>query len=125
VAAAAAMHLEDPAQDLISRQLHAIRLRDADLAWSLATDDFHKKFETSKDFLSHLRFQLRPIYNHEDYKFLDQPATQDSAQDSMIRKVEMADPDGEPITVIYRLERQGGQWLIDSFAVLPSEADPI
>ena len=122
IAAAAASRDINPARDLITRQLAAIRHRDADMVWALTTDDFHEKFDTAKDFLSHLRFRLRPIYNHEDYKFLNQSET----GDSLIQKVEMEDSYGDPVMVIYRLEQQDdGQWLIDSFAILAPEAQPI
>lgn len=111
-----------PGEDLITRQLHAIKTRDADLAWSMTTGDFHKKFDDGKDFLSHLRLELRPIYNHEDYTFLDHSQN----GNVMMQKVEMEDRYGTPVTVLYRLEKQqDGQWLIDSFTVLEAEAEPI
>lgn len=112
----------DPARDLISRQLDAIRARNADLAWSMTTEDVHRKYDTPRDYLAHLRFKLRPIYNHADYKFIG-PSGSES---NMIQKLEMNDRSGEPVTVIYRLERENGNWLIDSFAILPhDDAEPI
>ncbi len=112
----------NPAHELIRRQLSAISDRDADLAYALTTDHFHEKFDTAKEFLSHLRFELRPIYNHENVTFLEQHQT----QRGLVQKVKMEDRYGEPVTVIYRLMQQDeGQWLIDSFAILALEADPI
>lgn len=108
--------------DLIRKQLSAIKARDADTAWSLATVDFHEKFETGKEFLTHLRLRLRPLYNNENVKFLDQADT----QEGIIQRVEIDEHNGEPVTVIYRLEEQdNGELLIDSFAVLEPEAEPI
>ncbi len=107
----------DPAQAVISRQLDAIHARDAALAWSLTTEEFREKYDSSTDYLSHLRFKLRPIYNHEDYKFISQTVN----DNNMIQKVEMQNRYGSPVTVIYRLERKGGNWLIDSFAILPQD----
>lgn len=121
-AAATAEQTGNKAHDLIRKQLTAIKARDADLAWSLATVDFHEKFETGKEFLTHLRLRLRPLYNNEDVTFLDQADT----QEGIIQKVEIDEHNGEPVTVIYRLEEQeDGELLIDSFAVLAPEADPI
>ncbi|MCB9989940.1 MAG: DUF4864 domain-containing protein [Rhodospirillales bacterium] len=113
----------DPAHQLITRQLDAIRERDADLAWSMTSEDLHEKYETPKEFLSHLRFELRPIYNHDSYKFLSQYG----GPDSLTQKVEMEDSyTGDTVTVIYRLEKQAdGLWQIDSFAILPDDAQPI
>ena len=111
----------DPARDLITQQLDAIRERDAERVWSLTTENFHAKFDTGKDFLAQLRLRLRPIYNHKGYRFLSQSGT----QGNLIQKVEMEDRYGDPVTVIYRIEQQDGRWLIDSFAVLPRDAEPI
>lgn len=111
-----------PVQDLIKKQLEAIKDRDAELAWSMTTGSFHEKFETGKEFLSHLRLKLRPVYNHEGFTFLDQH----DIQNGLVQKVEMEDRYGDPATVIYRLKQQdNGEWLIDSFAILESEAEPI
>ena len=114
----------DPAHDLIRKELDAISARDSELAWSLTTDRYQEKFDSDKEFLSHLRFRERPIYNHGSFKFLDQHG----GQNNLIQKVEMEDIYGDPVTVIYRLEKQDdGRWLIDSFAILnsASESDPI
>lgn len=113
---------ENPARELIIQQLHAIETRDADLAWSLTTSEFRKKFGSDKEFLSHLRFRQRSLYNHDGFTFLDQQST----EAGLIQKVRMDNRYGDPVTVIYRLEKQDdGRWLIDSFAVLENEADPV
>ena len=111
------------AQDVISKQLTAIRTRDADTAYSMMTHDFHENFEDAKNFLSDLRFEHRAIYNHEDFTFLDK---QSSSGPVSLQKVRINDHYGIPITVIYRLEQQeDGSWLIDSFTILDAEAQPI
>lgn len=112
----------NPAQNLITRQLDAIMERDADLAYSMTTNNFHEKFGTAKDFLSHIRFQLRPVYNHVNYTFIGQH----NSQKGLVQKLEMDDRYGDPVTVIYRLEQQdSGQWLIDSFTILDLDAEAI
>ncbi len=112
----------NPVHELIRQQLAAIKARDADLAWSLTTVKFHEKFETGKEFLTHLRLKLRPVYNHDEIEFLDQSET----ENGYIQRVEIDEHNGEPVTVIYRLEKQeSGEMLIDSFAVLDFEAKPI
>ena len=115
---------EDPARTLIIRQLAAIQMRDADLAWSLATADFHEKFSSAQKFLAGVRFEHRPLYNHEDYSFIERHPVEGGE----VQKIEVRDRyTGESATVIYRLEQQeNGEWLIDSFTVLNAgEAEPI
>jgi len=113
----------NPVHDLIRRQLSAIKARNAELAWSLTTGHIHEKFETGKEYLNHLRLQLRPIYNSGAVKFLDQSDT----ESGYIQRVEIDEHDGEPVTVIYRVEKQeSGELLIDSFAILDDfDAEPI
>ncbi len=112
----------NPVHDLIRKQLKAIKARDADRAYALTTNNFHEKFDTADEFLSHLRFEVRTIYNHGDYKFLGQH----NSQKGLVQKIEMEDSDGDPITVIYRLKQQdNGEWLIDSFAALTLDAESI
>ena len=112
----------DPVHALISRELQAIRSRDADLAYALLTDDLHEKFNTPGEYLAHLRLQSRSIYNHSGYAFLSQSRT----PDSLIQKVEVKSSRGNPVTVIYRLKPdENEEFRIDSFAVLEYEAEPI
>ena len=112
----------NPIQDLITRQLAAIKDRDAELAWSMTTEKFHDKYDTAKAYLSHLRLKKRPVYNHEGYTFLEQSDT----NYGVIQKVELEDRYGDPVTAIFKLKKQSeGLWLIDSFALLAFEADPI
>lgn len=109
-------------QDVVRAQLNAIRNRDADAAYALMTHDFHDVHEDARGYLGTLRFQNRAIYNHKDFTFLDQQ----SSGATSLQKVRLTDHFGQPVTVIYRLEQQDdGSWLIDSFTVLDSEAQPI
>jgi hypothetical protein len=112
----------NPVEDLISRHIGAIKNREADLAWSMTTEKFHDKYHSAKGYLSHLRLKKRPIYNHDGFSFTEQTQT----KGSVIQKIELEDPYGDPVTAIFRVEKQSdGQWLIDSFALLSFEADPI
>ena len=110
------------AQDVIKAQLAAIRDRDADAAYSFMTHDFHEENSDALTFMATMRFDNRAIYNHKEFTFLDKQGTGPVT----IQKVRMNDHYGDPVTVIYRLERQeDGSWLIDSFTTLHIEAQPI
>lgn len=112
------------AQNIIKKQLAAISDRDAEAAFDFMTPPAHENFETAGDFLSDMRFEYGPIYNHMDIKFLghfENGAT-------TIQKVSLKDRySAESVTVIYKLKLQDdGQWLIDSFTLLDfGEAQPI
>jgi hypothetical protein len=111
-----------PAEPLIRAQLAAIRNRDAEGAFSLTSEKFHKKYDSSDEFLTHLRLKLRPIYNHEKFVFMEETKT----ENGYIQRVSVKERKGETFTVIYRLEQNNeGEWLIDSFAILPVSAEPI
>jgi len=110
------------AQDVIRRQLEAIRKRDADQAYQLTSSNLHDKFVSPKEYLSHLRLKLRPIYNHEKFTFMEQSETGNGT----IQKVQMKDRYGDLVTVIYRVSQQdNGEWRINSFAILDLDAKPI
>ena len=114
-----AAHDSETIKDLITQQLDAISARDADLAYALTTGTFHKKFDTAGKFLSEMRFSYRPVYNHESFRFLDQTETETGG---LIQRVEISYTHGDPVIVIYKLQRgvEGG-WGIDSFTILDTE----
>ncbi len=107
----------DPARDLITRQMEAIRARDAEQAFAHTTAAFHEHYDTPQNFLSHVRFEYRPLYNHKEFAFLD---SHELDGGGLLQKVKVEDSYGEdPVTVIFRLQKQDdGQWLIDSFTIL-------
>ena len=112
----------DPVKDLIRRELQAIRNRDADTAFALISPDLHEKFETAKNYLSHMRFEYRTIYNHAEFTFLESH----DVNGATVQKVEIEDRNGTPITIMYRIEPQeSGSLAIDSFTILEAESDPI
>lgn len=119
----ASVPVADPVQAVIIRQLAAIEARNADLAWSLATADFHDKFSSAGKFMGKVRYEYRPLYNHDDYTFLERR----EANGALVQKVQLRDHySGAPITVLYRLEQQqDGLWLIDSFVILDSSGQAI
>jgi len=117
-----AISAPNTAHAVISRELQAIKARDANLAYALLSDSFHEKFDTPEAYLAHLRFESRPLYNHDGYTFLDQTRT----PDSLIQRVEVKSDRGDPVTVIYRLKQHNNdEFRIDSFAILGHDDEPI
>lgn len=106
-------------QELITRQLTAIQKRAGDEAYALTTGNLHQKYPTANQFMSMMRFSCRPVYNHSSYKFLDQARTNDGG---VIQRLEVRHKNGDPTTVIYRLQRTTeGNWGIDSFSILDND----
>lgn len=114
---------KDPVQDTIMRQLAAIKSRDAGQAFSLISESMHDKYKNPKNFLGHMRFEFRTLYNHTDYRFLDRH----EIGSGMIQKVQVTTMDDEPVLVIFKLEETDtGSWVIDSFTIIGSgETQPI
>jgi hypothetical protein len=105
----------DPAQDVIRKQLDAIRARNADLAFSLTTEHFHERYKDSAKFLEAMRFTSRPLYNHTESTFLDRH----DVEGGVLQKVSLKGADGSPVTAIFHLKSgTDGKMLIDSFTVL-------
>ncbi|MBI4031842.1 MAG: DUF4864 domain-containing protein [Proteobacteria bacterium] len=113
----------DPVRGAIRRQMEAIRARDAAGAFALTTAGFHEDYKNAGDFLGRIRAENRILYNYADFRFLDGHVTDNAA----VQRLEVHDRfRDDPVTVIFRLQRQeDGQWLIDSFAVLDADAQPI
>lgn len=113
----------DPVHQIIREQLAAIQKRDADKAFALTTDKFHDKYDSALDFLAKMRIDHRTIYNYKRYSFLE---PENDREDRAVQRVRITDRYGHSAIVIYRLVQQpGGMWLIDSFMVLESDAQPI
>jgi hypothetical protein len=121
-ATSVATQAADPVRDLITRQMDAIRDRNAEQAFSYTTAGFHEHYGSAQSFLSRMRFEQRPLYNHKEYIFLDRHKI---AGGGVLQKVKVQGVyDGEPVIVIFRLEPQpDGTWLIDSYSVFGNEAD--
>lgn len=114
----------DNIETIIRNQLTAIRDRDANLAYSYMAPSSRNKFDDARDFLSDMRFEFGPIYNHENAEFVSHYEKNKTS----VQKVKVKDRySGEDVTVIYKLVLQNsGNWLIDSFAILAfEEAQPI
>lgn len=122
VAVVAPAAVADPVRDLITRQMDAIRARDADAAFERTTAAFHEHYDTPRNFLSHVRFEYRALYNHKGFSFLDRHEIEGGG---VLQKVSVEDGYGShPVTVIFRLQKGGdGQWLIDSFTILGGGGD--
>lgn len=117
----------DAVRDLITRQMEAIRARDAEAAFAQTSPSFHEHFDTAKKFLSHIRFEQRALYNHSGFTFLDR---HDIDGGGVLQKISVRDSfGGAPVTAVFRLEQDAnGQWLIDSLAILGGggdDAEPI
>lgn len=120
----AAAMAANPVEDVIRRQMAAIKARNGELAFALTTADFHEKYDDGGNFLGDLRLEHRTLYNHESYRFIKRH----NVPGGFIQTVEVRGRyDGEiPVTVIFRVEEQpDGSLLIDSFTVLDTEAQPL
>lgn len=117
----------DPIRDLITRQMDAIRARDAEAAFAQTAAALHDHYPTAKKFLSHIRFEQRPLYNHNGFTFLDRH----EIEGGVLQKISVSDSFSDsPVTAVFRLEQDaGGRWLIVSCAILDDydgdKAEPI
>lgn len=113
---------KSPEQKIIAELFEAVRVRDAARAYDSTTNHMHEKFKTARDFLKKMRYEFRPLYNHEAYNFLDSRET----ENGIVQKVRVNDRYGESVIMIYRLEKQdSGELLIDSFTMIGGDARPI
>lgn len=105
----------DPARDVIGKQLDAIRVRNADLAYALTTEHFHERYTSAGKFLEAMRFSHRSLYNHTTATFLDRH----DVEGGVLQKVGLKGADGSSVTAVYHLKTDAdGKLLIDSFTVL-------
>lgn len=110
----------DNIHHVIEEQLRAFRERDAENAFSFASENLKGKYRNSKHFMKTVRFSYKPLYEHLSYAFLDQ----NIVNGDIIQKVEMIDRKGMPILVLYKLKKMDDQWLIDGYTVLNNDAQP-
>lgn len=112
----------DPIHDIIVKQLKAFRDRDAAAAYALTSTDIREKYLDAKAFLHNVRVTYRALYENASYTFLERS----EINGSHIQKMEIVDSDGKTATVLCRIvKNDSGEWMIDSYMVLESDAQPI
>lgn len=109
-------------QEVLRRQLDAVRGRNEESAYAYISPSLKEKYEDAGSFFKALRFSYRPLYKHMSVSFLDGREEGDVS----FQKIEVTGPEKDPHVVLVRMSRQeGDRWLVDGYAVLEAEQDPL
>jgi hypothetical protein len=104
---------------LIEAQLAAFAADDAAKAFSFAAPGIQTMFATPERFLAMVRQSYPVVYRPATVSFL-QP---ERIEGKVIQRVQMADADGAPWTVVYELERQADRsWRIAACVAARTQA---
>jgi hypothetical protein len=109
-------------RDIITRQIDAFRMDDAETAFSLAAPGIRRTFITPERFMIMVRAGYQAVYRPRVVEFRDIV----SFEDKWVQAVYVVGPDGVPVIALYPMERQAdGRWLIGGCHLVPTEEKPI
>lgn len=106
---------------LIERQIEAFRRDDAGAAYSAASPNLQRLFQTEERFMSMVRQGYKPVYRQRRYDF---DRLEDGA-DGPLQAVRIEDEEGVDWLAVYTFERQpDGSWRISGCTLLkvPTQA---
>ena len=105
-------------QDVIRQQMDAFRRDDGQMAFSFATPDIRRMFQTPEVFMSMVRQGYAPVYRPREVEFRDVIAR----DGKVVQRVYVVGPDGVPVIALYTMERQSnGVWKIGGCTLLKSD----
>lgn len=97
-------------REVVEEQLAAFQADDGGRAFSFASPDIQRMFQTPARFMAMVRQGYKPVYRPREVEFLDVV----DIGDVPTQRVLVVGPDGEVVTAFYAMERQAdGSWRID------------
>ena len=105
-------------QDVIRQQMDAFRRDDGQSAFSFASPDIRRMFQTPETFMSMVRQGYAPVYRPREVEFRDVI----ERDGEVVQRVYVVGPDGVPVIALYIMERQSnGVWKIAGCTLLKSD----
>jgi hypothetical protein len=102
---------------VIEQQLQAFQRDDAETAFSYASPNIRKLFQTSANFIAMVKSEYQAVYRPRSVNFL-KPALIESRA---LQPVQLLGPDNTAVVAIYTMEQQeDGTWKIDGCELTPS-----
>lgn len=102
----------------IEGQLEAFRRDDGPAAFSYASPEIQRQFQTPELFMHMVRQGYPPVYRAREVDFRDLVA----AEEAPIQAVLVVGPDGDTAMALYRMQKQpDGSWRIDGCTLLRTE----
>jgi hypothetical protein len=104
-------------RQVIKAQLLALGHDDGALAFSYATPSVQDQFGSSAIFLDRVKTTYPAVYQPRDIQFRELEATYDGP----VQKVFLFGHDGEPVLVLYFMQKQeDGNWKINGCEIVPA-----
>jgi hypothetical protein len=101
----------------IEAQLDAFRREDGPAAYSYASPEIQRQFQTPEMFMHMVRQGYPQVYRSREVDFRELVAARDAATQAVL----LVGPDGDTAMALYRMQRQiDGSWRIDGCALLKS-----
>ena len=105
-------------QNVIRQQMDAFRRDDGQTAFSFASPDIRRMFQTPEIFMSMVRQGYAPVYRPREVEFREVI----ERDGKVVQRVYVVGPDGTPVIALYIMERQSnGIWKIGGCTLLKSD----
>ncbi len=105
-------------QNVIQQQMDAFRRDDGQTAFSFASPDIRRMFQTPETFMSMVRQGYAPVYRPREVEFREVI----ERDGKVVQRVYVVGPDGVPVIALYIMERQSnGIWKIGGCTLLKSD----
>lgn len=103
---------------VIQGQMDAFRRDDGQTAFSFASPDIRRMFQTPEIFMSMVRQGYAPVYRPREVEFREVV----ERDGKVVQRVYVVGPDGVPVIALYIMERQSnGSWKIGGCTLLKSD----
>ena len=110
-----------PIDDVIKKQLQAIRERNDRTAYELNANIIQDEYEDPQSYMRNLRRQKSALYNHVGYEIIPS-----SRPESKFHKVKLIDKFGKSVMALFKMEQNDkGEWRTNDIVVLTPSDDPI
>jgi hypothetical protein len=106
-------------RSVIEKQLDAFQRDDAETAFSFASPNIRKLFQTPENFIAMVKADYRAVYRPRSVNFLEPAVIEGLA----LQPVQILGPDNVAVVAIYTMQRQeDGDWKIDGCEIAPASA---
>lgn len=104
-------------RSVIEKQVDAFTRDDAETAFSFASPNIRKEFQTAANFIAMVKAEYEAVYRSRSVNFPDPAVIEGRA----LRPVQLWGPDNVAVVAIYTMERQeDGAWKIDGCELTPT-----
>ena len=108
-------------QDIIESQIQAFQNKNAELAYSFASQMIKLRFNSPQEFMSMVKSYYEPVYNPKQYYFIDSKYF----EGSIYHQLQIISQSNMSYLATYSLIKDENEWKISGCSVMPMMQESI